>query len=213
MRTRKAALVETLLPRLRVALPPEGSLDPATLFAEPRPGFWMEIGFGGGEHLAAQAARNPSVGFIGCEPFLNGVAGLLDHAERLGLTNIRVHDGDARLLLDVLPAACLDRAYLLFPDPWPKKRHEERRFLGPAALDRLARALKPGGLLHVATDVPPLADWMRRHIATHASFALERDGPAPFDDHLPTRYEQKARAAGRAPVYIAARRRSLLIEP
>ena len=178
-------------------------LDPQNLFPAKPSAIWLEIGFGGGEHLAAQAAANPDVGLIGCEPFVNGVASLLDHVDRLQLKNVRVFPNDARLVLDALPAASLDRCFVLFADPWPKKRHEERRFIGPENLPRLARVLKQGGELRLATDVLPLATWMRERVAEHPAFACRHDGPEPPPDWIQTRYEQKGLEAGRAPVYLS----------
>ncbi len=168
---------------------------------------WLEIGFGGGEHLAAQAAAHPDVLFLGCEPFINGVASLLVHIEDGKLENVRIHPGDARILLDALPDACLEKCFVLFADPWPKKRHHERRFIGPENLPRLARVLKPGGELILATDVPPLAAWMREHTGAHPSFECLYDSSAPPAGWVQTRYEQKARAAGRGAEYMAFRRR------
>jgi len=212
LRPRRSELVETLLPRLRVPLPTDGGpLDPALLF-DPRPdAVWLEIGFGGGEHLAAVAEAAPRVGVVGAEPFLNGVASLLDLADRRGLANVRIHPDDARPLLDALAPGSIDRCYLLYPDPWPKKRHAGRRFVGPENLDRLARALADGAELRMATDVPELAAWMAEQVRAHPAF----DGPPADPDAwaaLPegwtrTRYEAKALAAGRTPAYLAAVRR------
>ncbi|MGE4351691.1 MAG: tRNA (guanosine(46)-N7)-methyltransferase TrmB [Bdellovibrionales bacterium] len=207
LRAGQAGLMETLLPRLSVALPQEGKLNPSALF-DPRPeALWLEVGFGGGEHLAAQAATHPSVGFLGCEPFINGVAKLVTQIEAQGLKNIRIHPDDARDLLDALPDGSLDRCFVLFADPWPKKRHAERRFIGRENLDRLARALKPGGQLRLATDVVALAQWMREQTNTHDAFECLYDGPQAPADWVPTRYEQKGKAAGRAPEYLLYRRR------
>ncbi|HSM19857.1 MAG TPA: tRNA (guanine(46)-N(7))-methyltransferase TrmB, partial [Hyphomicrobiales bacterium] len=138
LRKGQAALVENLLPRLRLDLDaPAGDL--AALFPAPVTGIWLEIGFGGGEHLSFQAARHPDIGFIGCEPFINGVAKLLAEIDRRNLANIRIHDGDACAVLDWLPEASIGRVFLLHPDPWPKKRHWKRRFVTAENLDRLAR--------------------------------------------------------------------------
>ncbi len=170
--------------------------------------FWLEIGFGGGEHLAAQAAANPAIGMIGCEPFINGVASLLGHVEAQALANVRLYPGDARLLLDALPDACLEKVFVLFADPWPKKRHHERRFIGPENLPRLARVLKAGGELRLATDVMPLGEWMREHTNAHPDFTCVYDGFTPPADWVATRYEQKGRAAGREPVYLIFKRKA-----
>ena len=132
-------------------LPESGRIDPARLFADQRP-LWLEIGFGGGEHLAAQAAAHPDRGLIGCEPFITGVARLLALAEAQGSTNIRIAVEDARLLLEALPDGCLERIFVLFPDPWPKTRHHKRRIVNPATARQFARLLRPGGELRLATD-------------------------------------------------------------
>jgi tRNA (guanine-N7-)-methyltransferase len=212
LRPRRAGLVETLLPRLRVPEPvPGASIDPALLFDPPPDGVWLEIGFGGGEHLAAVAEANPRAGLIGAEPFLNGVASLLDLVDGRGLSNVRIHPDDVRPLLDALAPASLARCYVLYPDPWPKKRHAERRFVGRENLDRLARVLADGAELRMATDVPELAEWMAGHVRAHPDFDGPAGGPASWgerpDGWTPTRYEAKAVAAGRAPAYLAAVRR------
>ncbi|MBV2360072.1 tRNA (guanine(46)-N(7))-methyltransferase TrmB [Thalassococcus sp. CAU 1522] len=170
---------------------------------------WLEVGFGGGEHMVHQAVRNPDVGIIGCEPFINGVAMLLGKIRRAGVANLRVHPGDVRNLFDVLPDACIDRAFLLYPDPWPKKRHHRRRFVTPEFLDPLARVMKPGSVFRVATDIP---DYVRQTLVEvpRAGFAWLAERPAdwrePWDDWLSTRYEQKALREGRVPHYLTFRR-------
>ena len=142
LRIGQAALVEDLLPRL--AVPETGPLDATSLFGDDRP-LWLEIGFGRGEHMAAQAAANPNVGIIGAEPFLDGVVGALLEVRDRGLTNIRLHNGDALDVLDRLPDASLDRVFLLHPDPWPKARHAKRRFANPGPLAIIARVLIASG--------------------------------------------------------------------
>lgn len=161
---------------------------------------WLEIGFGGGEHLHALAAQSPEVAFIGCEPFVNGIAMLLGKLRAAPLANIRLHPGDVRDLFDVLPPASLARAFLNYPDPWPKARHHRRRFVTQDYLNGLARALKPGALFHIASDIP---DYLRqaREEVPKAGFTLEADGPAPWADWQRTRYEQKALREGRLPGY------------
>jgi tRNA (guanine-N7-)-methyltransferase len=192
IKPRQAALMETLLPSLRV---PAEAFDPRTLKADAAE-VWLEIGFGGGEHLAAQAARAPDVLLIGAEPFQNGVASALRHVAGQGLGNVRLHDGDARDLLARLPGACLDRVFILFPDPWPKARHHKRRLLQPATMALIADRLRPGGVLHAATDHMGYAE----HIAEvgDAEPRLRRVG---IEDALPisvdrpvTKYERKALA-------------------
>ena len=208
LHVRKSRLVDEELPRFEIHVPENGALDPAKLFPFTPSAVWLEIGFGGGEHLAAQAQRHPTIGFVGCEPFLNGIASLLDHREREKIENIRIFPDDARHLLDALPEGALDRCYVLFADPWPKARHAERRFIGPENLPRLARVLKAGAELRCATDDQGLANWMRDHIAAAPDFTLEDLGTTPFDDWIPTRYAEKGLAAGRQPVYLKGLRRA-----
>jgi tRNA (guanine-N7-)-methyltransferase len=206
LRTRQMELMDTLLPRITVCLPEEGPLHPHALYDEVPSEIWMEIGFGGGEHLAAQAAAHPDIGLIGCEPFINGVAMLLGHVDGQGLRNVRVYPDDARRVLDAMPDGTLDRVFVLYADPWPKKRHAERRFIGPENLDRLARVMKSGAQLRLATDVAGLAAWMREHALAHKAFACLYDGPQAPADWVPTRYEQKGIAAGRTPEYMIFKR-------
>lgn len=170
---------------------------------------WLEIGFGGGEHLVHQAAGNRDVGIIGCEPYINGVAMLLGKLRRAGVDNVAVHPGDARDLMDVLPAESIDRAFLLYPDPWPKARHHRRRFVTPEHLGPLARVLRKGAMLRVATDIE---DYVRQTLeeVPRAGFEWTAEQPidwrAPWDDWLSTRYEQKALREGRVPHYLTFRR-------
>ena len=198
-------LLETLLPRLRIEAP-TGPLDPKTLFAHAPRQIWLEIGFGSGEHLAAQAAAEPGVGFIGAEVFLNGVASLLRYVDTQNLKNVRVYDNDVRAMLPHLPDASLGRVSLLFPDPWPKTRHAKRRFVGPAMLAEVSRVLADGGEFRVATDHPVYARWTLMHAPQHPDFTWAVTGPDDWRvrpaDSAPTRYEQKAIAAGRAPMFL-----------
>ena len=203
---RKARLVAELLPALQIEIPAQGGLNPATLFPQPPAQMWLEIGFGGGEHLAAQAGRHPTHGFIGCEPFLNGTASLLDHIDRQALTNIRVFPNDARRILDAMPTGSIDRCFVLFADPWPKARHADRRFIEPENIQRLARVLRAGAELRLATDDAQLAVWMREHMNAATDFAMAHDSTTPPVDWVPTRYEAKGIKAGRAPVYFVYRR-------
>lgn len=209
LRARKAQIVEELLPRLRITLPGEKSqgiksnfIDPVTLFEFRADTVWLEIGFGGGEHLAAQANSNPAIGFIGCEPFVNGVAGLLDHIDRNRTGNIRIFPDDARPLLDALPDAAIDRCFVLFPDPWPKARHAERRFIAPENLLRLARVMRAGAELRLASDDAGMIVWFRERMQEAAGFCSVSDSCEPPGDWVPTRYAQKAFKAGRKPVYM-----------
>lgn len=210
LRKRKSGLIETRLPELTLQVP-EGPLLPETVFARPMRDIWLEVGFGSGHHLAWQAKANPNVGLIGCEPFINGVAGLLSLIDDDGLDNVRILPDDARPLLDALPEASIGRAFILFADPWPKKRHWDRRFVGPANLPRLARVLRDGAELRLASDDMGLLRWMLEHMLRHPAFewlaeraADWRERPA---DWPPTRYEEKALAAGRTPVFLRFRRR------
>ena len=166
---------------------------------------WLEIGFGGGEHMVHMAARYPQIGLIGCEPFVNGVAMLLGKIRAAGVTNLAVYPGDARDVMDVLPAGSVARAFLNYPDPWPKRRHHRRRFVTPDHLRPLARCLAPGAEFRIATDIP---DYVRQALETvpEAGFRLEGQGAAPWDDWISTRYEQKALREGRAPHYLTFRR-------
>lgn len=198
-----------MLPRLSIVLPGAGqSIDPAALFAVPVRAVWLEVGFGGGEHLAWQAAHHPDTGLIGCEVFLNGIASLLGHIQRDGLENVRIFPEDARLLFPFLPDGCLERVFVLFPDPWPKKRHAERRFIGPANLGQLARLLIPGGELRVATDDPVYKAWVAEQMGHCEAFADATGDPAAKGEDWPTtRYEAKARQEGREPIFLRYLRR------
>nr|WP_309504046.1 tRNA (guanine(46)-N(7))-methyltransferase TrmB [uncultured Roseovarius sp.] len=170
---------------------------------------WLEIGFGGGEHLVHQAVSNPDVGFIGCEPYLNGVAMLLAKLRKAGVTNVAVHPGDARDLFDVLPEGSIARAFLLYPDPWPKKRHHRRRFVTQEHLAPLARVMASGAVLRVATDIE---DYVRQTLeeVPKAGFEWLAERPSdwrtPWADWTRTRYEQKALHEGRVPHYLTFRR-------
>lgn len=213
LRRTPRALLDTLLPRLVIPCPAEGELlDPRALFPGPVRAVWLEIGFGGGEHLADQALAHPDVGIIGCEVFLNGIASLLGHVEAKAIDNVRIFPDDARRLFPALPPASMEKVFLLFPDPWPKKRHAERRFISPANLDEIARLLVDGGELRVASDDPGYVEWTLRHVGAHACFAGPdgdsaswRERPA---DWPPTRYEAKALEQGRTPGFLLYHRRS-----
>ncbi len=184
---------------------PGMTLDPAAMPVRPADLFkgsvsdvWMEIGFGSGEHLIAQAQANPTVGLIGCEPFINGVAKAVRDAKTAGLENVLIYPDDARHVLNALPDGSLGRIFVLFPDPWPKKRHRMRRFIGPDNLDLLARVLRPGGELRCATDHPDYLDWMLFHVTASPAFRWQAERPDDWrrrpDDQPPTRYETKALA-------------------
>jgi tRNA (guanine-N7-)-methyltransferase len=201
----------TLLPELSFSLPERGLLDPAALFAAPVRKIWLEIGFGGGEHLAEQAERHPDIGFIGCEVFENGVVKLLGEIDRRGLGNVRIYADDARPLLAALEPHSIARVFFLFPDPWPKARHHKRRLVAPATLDRLSEIMTDAAELRLATDDPSYLAWMLEHTIAHPAFAWTARGPADWrerpDDWPATRYEQKARNAGRSPAFLRFVRR------
>jgi tRNA (guanine-N7-)-methyltransferase len=170
---------------------------------------WLEVGFGGGEHLVHQAAANSGVGIIGAEPYINGVAMLLGKIRRAGVSNLAVHAGDARDLMDVLPEGAIARAFLLYPDPWPKARHHRRRFVTPEHLEPLARVMATGAILRVATDIE---DYVRQTLeeVPRAGFEWLAEGPQdwrePWEDWHSTRYEQKALREGRVPHYLTFRK-------
>lgn len=209
LRPGRSALVADLLPILRVPSG-DGPLDPAGLFDGEKSAYWMEIGFGAGEHLADQAQAHPDIGFIGCEPFVNGVATLLAQITDRSLDNIRLHDDDARQLLPRLAPGSIDRVYLLYSDPWPKKRHWNRRFVQRETLDQLARILAPGGLFRFATDHMGHARWALGLAANHPEFEWTARGPEDWRirwaDGYATRYEEKG-LAGPHRVYLEFRRR------
>lgn len=198
LRRHHSDLMDQLLPHLRVALD-----DPLAGMGERR---WLEIGFGGGEHLAQQAELHPDVSFIGAEPFVNGVAKLLALVEEKNLSSVKVHDGDARPLLEALPDAVFERIYLLYPDPWPKARHNKRRFVGPETLAQFHRVLMPGGLFLFASDIDDYVAWTREHVARHGGFAEEGDPAQPYENWIETRYESKARREGRGSAYLRFRK-------
>ena len=186
--------------------PARAALDLERFHGKP---LWLEIGFGGGEHLVHMAASYPQVEIIGCEPFVNGIAMLLGKIRQAEVQNLCLHPGDVRDLFDVLPAACLSKVFLNYPDPWPKARHHRRRFVTPEYLHPLARAMQPGSELRVATDIP---DYVRQTLeeVPPAGFDLVHEaGPGgAWDDWLSTRYEQKALREGRVPHYLTFRRRA-----
>lgn len=201
--------VERGLPLYGLVLPPEGTLFDLKAMFGGAP-VTLEIGFGNGEHMVGMAEKEPKSGFIGCEPFLNGYSALLKDVLAKDIANIRVWPDDARPLIDQLPDASIERCFVLFADPWPKKRHASRRFIGPENLPRLARIIKPGGTLIAATDDMTLA----RHTLWHGTHCDDFEWTAekaedwlmPPEDWVPTRYEQKAIKAGRKPCYFTFKR-------
>jgi len=211
LRQQRQALMDSLAPRLTVALPPPGgTLDPFALFPRRPREVWLEVGFGGGEHLAFHAERNRDVGIIGCEPFVNGVSSLLRHVADSALENVRLHQDDARWLVEALPPACLGRAFVLFPDPWPKARHHRRRFLQTDTVAMLADRMADGAELRLGSDVPEMVEWMEALMAGEPAFALEAawmgDDPDRPADWPRTRYETKALASPRAKLMSWRRR-------
>jgi tRNA (guanine-N7-)-methyltransferase len=212
LRAGQRARQSTLLPQVSFAVPQSGGLEPATLFAEKPRDIWLEIGFGGGEHLAAQAEQHPEIGFIGCEVFENGIAKLLGEIDRRGLGNVRVHPNDARPLLVALAPRSIGRVFILFPDPWPKARHHKRRLVAPATLDRLAEIMTDGAELRLATDDSGYLSWMLAHATNHPDFLWTARRPADWRerpaDWPASRYEEKARNAGRTPAFLRFVRRA-----
>ena len=203
--------LDAVLPALRL---PDGPLDPAALFGFDIEDLWLEIGFGAGEHLAWQAARHRRIGFIGAEPYINGVASLAARAEAEGLDNLRIHCDDATAVLDRLPDDVLGRVFILFPDPWPKARHRQRRIVARPTLDRLARTMRAGAELRLATDHTGYLDSMLEALAAHPAFAWTatcaddwRQRPADWPE---TRYEAKARVAGVKSTYLRFVRRQCI---
>ena len=198
--------MDELLPKLRldVAQPLEGKLS--TQFDKDAERYHLEIGFGGGEYLTHQTATHPDINFIGVEPFINGMAKMLGGIEDHGLNNVRLYDDDATQLLDWLPAASLDQIDLLYPDPWPKKRHWKRRFVSQVNLERFWRVLKPGGRFRFASDIDTYVNWTLGHIHKHGKFTWTAQSAAdwnqPWDGWIRTRYEAKAIREGRPPCYL-----------
>jgi tRNA (guanine-N7-)-methyltransferase len=210
LRHRGQRALQELLPKLRVPLAEDGLIDPCALFGRAVDGVWLEIGSGDGTHAAWQAAQNPDIGIIAVEPFMNGIASLVAMAEERQLTNIRVLDDDVRLLLDRLPPQSINRAFILFPDPWPKRRHWRRRIVNPSVLDELARLMPIGAELRVATDVQDYLVWMLRVLRAHPDFdwapRSADDWRVRPDDWPGTRFEEKGLEAGRRSTYLSMKR-------
>lgn len=187
--------------------PAREMLDPKAIFGD-RP-LWLEVGFGGGEHLVHMAARYPDIGIIGCEPFVNGIAMLLGKIRQAGVENLMIHPGDVRDLFDVLPDSCVEKAFLNYPDPWPKARHHRRRFVTQGYLTALARVMKPGAEFRVATDIPDYVRQTLEEVPVAGFDLISQSGQgAAWDDWLSTRYEQKALREGRDPHYLTFRRKA-----
>ena len=210
LRPHQSALLETLLPRLAIDLAAAAPADLAALFPHAVGAVRLEIGFGGGEHLFAQASAEPGVGFIGCEPFVNGMAKVLALIEAGKTHNIRLFAGDAVDLLGWIPAAALARIDLLYADPWPKRRHWKRRFVQDDTVAMIARVLRPGGIFRFATDVEDYAAWTLERLLRAPDFAWTAqcadDWRLPWPGFAGTRYEAKARREGRRPCYLEFRR-------
>jgi len=203
-------LVEELLPKLLIELPEQGDLLLEDLFAQPNLPLWFEIGFGGGEHLIEQARLNPGVNFIGCEPYINGVANLLAAIERDNLQNIRLFQDDARLVLEKLADDSLSRLFVLFPDPWRKNKHHKRRIISQDSLELFYRKIQAGGLLRIATDHVDYGVWILQNILAFKKFIwtakTQTDWQNPPQDWVKTRYQEKAEQEGRSPMFIDLRK-------
>jgi tRNA (guanine-N7-)-methyltransferase len=210
LRPRQTALFETLLPRLAVDTGAPAPSELRALFPEAVDDVRLEIGFGGAEHLIAEAGEHPRTGFIGSDAFLNAMAKILGAIDAHKLANIRLHFGDAAHLIAWLPRASLARVDLLYPDPWPKRRHRKRRFVQEASLAEIARILRPGGEFRFATDIPDYAAWTLVRILRSPDFTwtAERadDWRQPWPGFTGTRYEAKAKREGRTPCYLIFRR-------
>jgi tRNA (guanine-N7-)-methyltransferase len=211
LRPHQAGLVETLLPRLALDLGTAAPADLAGLFPMPVDEIRLEIGFGGGEYLAAQAEAHPRIGFIGCEPFVNGMAKALALIEARDLANIRLHLGDAVMVLDWLPTNSLAGIDLVYPDPWPKRRHWKRRFVQERTIADMVRILRRGGEFRFVSDIADYAAWTLARMLRSPDFAWEAeradDWRRPWPGFVGTRYQAKAAREGRAPCYLVFRRK------
>jgi tRNA (guanine-N7-)-methyltransferase len=203
LRSGQERLLAQALPRFAIA---PDALAGRTVFDSPKREVWLEIGFGAGEHLIEQAKANPDVGLVGCEPFLNGVVAALAGLEREQLANVRVRRGDAQSLIEAAPDACFSRVFLLYPDPWPKRRHHKRRVVSRAMIEALARVMRKGAELRLATDIDDYAGWTLARVlgSPHFRWVATRadDWRRPWPGWRPTRYEAKARKEGRGSVYL-----------
>ncbi|MGN6548553.1 MAG: tRNA (guanine(46)-N(7))-methyltransferase TrmB [Pararhizobium sp.] len=213
LRKLQAGRMARLLPELRLDLGRPAPDDLARLFPVPVGGVRLEIGFGGGEHLLHRAGESPATGFIGVEPFVNSMAKLVSALEAAPHPHIRLYDDDAAALLDWRPARSIEAIDLLYPDPWPKRRHWKRRFVSEANLDRFARVIRPGGLFRFASDIESYVNWTLLHVARHGAFEWRAETAADWTTPYPgwpgTRYEAKALREGRRPAYLTFARRPL----
>ncbi|WP_152046675.1 tRNA (guanine(46)-N(7))-methyltransferase TrmB [Aureimonas psammosilenae] len=211
LRPNQAEIFDRLLPTLAVDLSQPAPANLADLFPMPVDEVRLEIGYGGGEHLLSMADRFPGIGFLGAEAFRNGIAKLLADVEEKARPNLRLHADDATILLDWLPEGSLGGVDLFYPDPWPKRRHWKRRFVSEVNLDRLARAVRPGGLFRFASDIDTYVDWTLRHVRDHGGFEWTAETSAdwhrPFEGWPGTRYEAKAFREGRKAAYLTFKRR------
>lgn len=223
LRIERRKLMVELLPRVTLSIEnvAAGSLDPRRLFADPvyaaspmapPAEVWLEVGFGGGQHMCAQASLQPATGIIGCEPFINGVATALQLIDAARLENVRLYPDDARAVIDALAPATLARVYVLFPDPWPKARHAKRRFISDANLAALARVMAPGALLVVGSDDMGYIRWALGRMLAHPDFVWTAERAADWrrrpPGQPPSRYEEKALEKGISPVFLVFRRRT-----
>lgn len=210
IRTPQAEALESRLPAYLIDLGKAPPAPPTALFAAPVKQVCLEIGFGGGEHLIHEVTRQPDIGFIGVEPFVNGMAKLLLATGDTHLPNLRVYNDDATRLLDWLPEGSLSGIDLLYPDPWPKKRHWKRRFVSKVNLDRFARVLEKGGRFRFASDIDTYVNWTLRHCREHPAFEWQArsadDWRKPYEGWPGTRYEAKALREGRTPAYLTFKR-------
>ncbi|MCB1417842.1 MAG: tRNA (guanosine(46)-N7)-methyltransferase TrmB [Notoacmeibacter sp.] len=206
LRSRQASSLEAVLGKAKIDLSMPAPADLKTLFPAPVDGVRMEIGFGGGEHLLHESGRFPATGFIGVEPFVNGMAKMTMALEESPRGNLRLYNDDATRVLDWLPDASLDGIDLFYPDPWPKKRHWKRRFVSTVNLDRFARVLKPGAKFRFASDIDTYVNWTLAHCRAHPAFEWLAAGPedweTPYEAWPGTRYEAKALREGRTPAYL-----------
>lgn len=210
LREKQAEGMATLLPELKLDLQAQPPAKLAQLFPVAVGRIRLEIGFGGGEHLVHRAQENEATGFIGVEPFVNSMAKLLSRVEELDLRNIRVYDDDATQVLDWLPVGSVDQIDLLYPDPWPKRKHWKRRFVSQVNLDRFHRVLKPGGTFCFASDIDTYINWTLIHCRNHGGFdwtaEQSSDWLTPYAGWPGTRYENKARREGRSSAYLTFNR-------
>ncbi len=211
----RQARLDKWLPEIEIILPDQKPVEitaPEEYFKNIMQDHWLEVGFGKGEHLATQAANNPSVGLIGCEPFINGVSSLVDQIDSGQLENVRIFKDDARLMMDSLPDQSIGRAFILFPDPWPKARHHKRRIVSAGNIAALGRILKDGAELRIGTDHMEYCRWIMAHMLSSQDFDWVSDKPedwrARSKDWPPSRYERKSLEQGRKSSYLRFIRRA-----